>query len=530
MANAKTYNDLNQATEVNDTDKVALAQSDKQELVTATVGQVAQKVANIVSTDQVTEIVTDLGMGKQIMAQKLQDKGLDVTASDTLTTMANKVDSLDVVGAKEYIVTGRTYYNAGYNTISVPPYSIRIPETSFHIGSTIAVNPIISVYGINSDGVWGELSSLAVETGLSSAPNSSNCRWHTTRNKNIVWLTFGNTIIILQITDEGIVSLKHPVISQSTTTTIPFAIKNDGSQYFAYQNGASNAYVYNCADNTLVATGKITGNMSSTHYDTQSWLSDDDTKLYTAYIGSNGSLTDYSLTLDWNTGNIATDTRKVQNPSVVAYNSCWSAVPSKDLLFFASERSGSTSGIETGNIGIYSFKTRSFICKKSVCRYKLVTGTTSFYPQYVEKETEQVYKIYSAVFGVFKYDISTNTLTTLIDSTATYKDALCTNLATYVSTSGIQPAAPGTSVIKIGSTLYGTDTNSTGAPGLLGFGFFTSSTTSTNGCMFDVTPICTGLIYKRNAQEALFELSTWSDADYEAGAYDVDNTKAEVEI
>ena len=102
MANAKTYNDLNQATEVNDNDKLALAQSDKQELVTATVGQVAQKVANIVSTDQVTEIVTDLGMGKQIIAQKLQDKGLDVTASDTLTAMANKVDALDVVGAKEY--------------------------------------------------------------------------------------------------------------------------------------------------------------------------------------------------------------------------------------------------------------------------------------------------------------------------------------------------------------------------------------------------------------------------------------------
>ena len=101
-SNAKTYDDLNQATEVNDTDKLALAQSDKQELVTATVGQVAQKVANIVSTDQVTEIVADLGMGKQIMAQKLQDKGLDVTASDTLTAMANKVDSLDVVGAKEY--------------------------------------------------------------------------------------------------------------------------------------------------------------------------------------------------------------------------------------------------------------------------------------------------------------------------------------------------------------------------------------------------------------------------------------------
>ena len=485
-------------------------------------------MAKIVSTDQVTEIVTDLGMGKQIMAQKLQDKGLDVTASDTLTAMANKVDTLDVVGAKEYIVTGRTYYNASYNTISVPPYSIRIPETGFHIGSTIAVNPIISVYGINSDGAWGELSSITVETGLSSAPSYSKCKWHTTRNKNIVWLTFGNTIIILQITDDGIVSLKHPVISQSTA--IPIAIKNDGSQYFAFSDGTTTSYVYNCADNTLSATGHITGNMASTHYDTQSWLSDDDTKLYTAYIGSNGTLTDYSLILDWDTGNIVTDTRSVQNPSVIAYNSCWSAAPSKDLLFFASEGSGSTSGIKTGNIGIYSFKTHSFICEKSVCRYKLVTGTVSFYPQYVEKETEQVYKIYSAVFGVFKYDISTNTLTTLIDSTATYKDALFTNLATYSSTSGIQVSAPGTSVIKIGSTLYGTSINSTGHPGALGFGVFTYSTTSTNGCMFDVTPICIGEIYKRNTNEVPHVLSSWSDADYEAGAYDVDNTKAEVEI
>ena len=43
-------------------------------------------------------------------------------------------------------------------------------------------------------------------------------------------------------------------------------------------------------------------------------------------------------------------------------------------------------------------------------------------------------------------------------------------------------------------------------------------------------PVCTGLIYKRNGQEAMFSLPAWSDADYEAGAYDIDNTKAEVEI
>lgn len=113
MANAKTYNDLNQAAEVNDTDKLALAQSDKQELVTATVGQVAQKVANIVSTDQVTEIVTDLGLGKQILAQTLQDKGVNTTASDTLSQMATKLAAVDVVGALEFqvAVPALTYYS-----------------------------------------------------------------------------------------------------------------------------------------------------------------------------------------------------------------------------------------------------------------------------------------------------------------------------------------------------------------------------------------------------------------------------------
>ena len=42
--------------------------------------------------------------------------------------------------------------------------------------------------------------------------------------------------------------------------------------------------------------------------------------------------------------------------------------------------------------------------------------------------------------------------------------------------------------------------------------------------------VCTGLIYKRNAQEALFGISTWSDADYKVGVYDIDNTKAEADM
>ena len=99
--NAKQYTDLSKVDSMEDTDLIAIARKGEQELVTTPAINVAQRAAEIVSSDQVQEVIADLGLGKQVLVQSLNNKGADVQASDTLVQMAAKVDGLDVLGAQE---------------------------------------------------------------------------------------------------------------------------------------------------------------------------------------------------------------------------------------------------------------------------------------------------------------------------------------------------------------------------------------------------------------------------------------------
>lgn len=127
--NAKQYNELEQATTVNDTDLFAVAQEDSNELKTVTTEQVAERVAEIVSTDQLQEFISDTALGKQVLAQSLVNKGVDTSATDTLAQMAAKIDPLDVVGAQEYL--SAPFFTIDYNA------DVASPDT---VGQTYALN------------------------------------------------------------------------------------------------------------------------------------------------------------------------------------------------------------------------------------------------------------------------------------------------------------------------------------------------------------------------------------------------------
>lgn len=129
MANAKQYSDLEQAQTVNNTDQFAVAQEGADELKTVTTEQVAERVAGIVSTDQLQEFISDTALGKQVLAQALVNKGVDTSATDTLAQMAAKIDPLDVVGAQEYLCA--PFFTMDYNA------DVASPDT---IGQTYALN------------------------------------------------------------------------------------------------------------------------------------------------------------------------------------------------------------------------------------------------------------------------------------------------------------------------------------------------------------------------------------------------------
>ncbi len=129
MANAKQYSDLEQAQTVNNTDQFAVAQEGAEELKTVTTEQIAERVAGIVSTDQLQEFISDTALGKQVLAQSLANKGVDASATDTLAQMAAKIDPLDVVGAMEYC-------SAPFFTTQYTP-DVASPDT---VGQTYALN------------------------------------------------------------------------------------------------------------------------------------------------------------------------------------------------------------------------------------------------------------------------------------------------------------------------------------------------------------------------------------------------------
>lgn len=97
MANAKTYNELNQASAVNASDKVALAQENNTELVATTVGDLANAVGELNQAGALAELSLATSIGKNLLAQRLNEKGVPTDPSDTLVQMADKLSGLHTV-------------------------------------------------------------------------------------------------------------------------------------------------------------------------------------------------------------------------------------------------------------------------------------------------------------------------------------------------------------------------------------------------------------------------------------------------
>nr|DAG86931.1 MAG TPA: hypothetical protein [Bacteriophage sp.] len=104
MANAKTYNELNQASAVNASDKVALAQENQAELVTTTVGDLANAVGELNQAGALAELSLATSIGKNLLAQRLNEKGVECAPTDTLVSMADKVNNLVIDGQKTALI------------------------------------------------------------------------------------------------------------------------------------------------------------------------------------------------------------------------------------------------------------------------------------------------------------------------------------------------------------------------------------------------------------------------------------------
>lgn len=102
--NAKQYNDLNSTKVVNSADKVALAQENQAELVTTTVADLANAVGELNQAGALAELSLATSIGKNLLAQRLNEKGVECAPTDTLVSMADKVNSLVIDGQKTALI------------------------------------------------------------------------------------------------------------------------------------------------------------------------------------------------------------------------------------------------------------------------------------------------------------------------------------------------------------------------------------------------------------------------------------------
>ena len=520
MANAKTYNDLNQATEVNDTDKLALAQSGKQELVTATVGQVAQKVANIVSTDQVTEIVADLGMGKQIMAQKLQDKGLDVTASDTLTAMANKVDTLDVVGAKEYVLSNVISIESG--SYGVGSYGMRIPLTKYFICFTSTSSPYtIGLYGPNADETAMELKSSLVLTDMTSSANASNKYWTFCSNPKYVLFSNNKQQFMLEISDSAELSLKWTHSISTSDAEVPVLISRDGNNYVTYYSGFW--YVRN-NEGTVIKNNRFSAGNSITTI--EFYMNEDNARFFGAHSGPVAKT--FAGTVDWATGSMSfSEFGSGSSLFLTDYSVNCIDIKNKKAIKVGALKSGSVT-----NQHFYAYDAITGELECSVPLYFRRVGSvgnassnpTTYMCGCIEYDTDNNPLIYTDA-GCFKYDILNKSVSILYGG-GVYRQQLVLSLEVYRASSN----SVNKNGYRSGFFLNNKIQFLSAASESRMFNSIPQPNSSYGTPVYHNEQVCTGLIYKRNAQEVLFSISIWSDEYYESGAYDVDNTTAEVEI
>lgn len=105
MATTKEYNDLNTASSVDNTSKIAIAQPNKEELETTTVSALAEKVATVIEYGAMSELTNAVSNGKKMLAQRLVEKGSQgATQNETLIQMADRLNNLIIDSQKTNLI------------------------------------------------------------------------------------------------------------------------------------------------------------------------------------------------------------------------------------------------------------------------------------------------------------------------------------------------------------------------------------------------------------------------------------------
>ena len=249
MANAKTYNELNQASAVNSRDKVALAQEDKTELVTTTVGDLANAVGELNQAGALAELSLATSIGKNLLAQRLNEKGVECAPTDTLLSMADKVNSLVIDGQKTALI-GKLI-TAVQNTYNSKTYTFQYCNAKKgQMGDVIILDQEANTLSYVCNGDYNTIdAAILAATSTITLPAASN-----TSRMRALGISQNERFLITDIDDNklhiyeinkvsGTLTLKHDITTTATilagtrqesggsSSVQSLSVTNDGDKY-----------------------------------------------------------------------------------------------------------------------------------------------------------------------------------------------------------------------------------------------------------------------------------------------------------
>ena len=200
MSNAKQYTDLTKAQTLQKTSLFAVAQEGETELQTVTAEQIAEPVAEVLSTGALAELEYATSQGKNAIATALTNKGVATDASETLIQMADKVNNLTVDSTFDKLV-GSIYYNGGNTNQSA--LSLTPLASCKLVNGYVATTASGTLYVYKMSGAYSSIAEALAAAEMSIALQNKP-------SSNAAYLTCskdGKTIISHAFDDAGTVDI-----------------------------------------------------------------------------------------------------------------------------------------------------------------------------------------------------------------------------------------------------------------------------------------------------------------------------------
>ena len=233
--NAKEYKDLAAAQSLSADDLLAVAQADKQELVTTTVAELSQEVANEVASGPLSELEMAVSIGKTQLAQRLTEKGAASTTQDTLVQMADKLNNLVIDDQLTNVVCKAITALAGVGNPNIS-YTIQYVNG----GDLLSLdNTAGKLYYIRKGAYQGMSAAVAAAVSSVTLPSESSKLRHMSISQNekyVVIDTGDQQLSVYEINAEaGTITLANAV-----TTSAAIYRRTSSSGQTAYASFVSN--------------------------------------------------------------------------------------------------------------------------------------------------------------------------------------------------------------------------------------------------------------------------------------------------